>query len=89
MKEEDFTGARKTFKTIYKVVSKIALVFLILVALFLLYVGISHKIYKVKGDKKYEPMFSIYSIISPSMHHFNPSHFAPLLDTADFPWNNS
>ncbi len=68
MKEEDFTGARKTFKTIYKVVSKIALVFLILVALFLLYVGISHKIYKVKGDKKYEPMFSIYSIISPSMH---------------------
>ncbi len=65
---ENYTGARKTFKIIYKVVSKICLGFLILVALFLLYVGIANKIYKAKGDKKYEPYFSLYSIISPSMH---------------------
>ena len=65
---ENFTGARKTFKIISKIVSKIALVFLIFIAIFLLYVGVSHKIYQIKGDKKYEPMFSLYSIISPSMH---------------------
>ena len=70
MKEynENFTGARKTFKKVCKIASKIAFAFLIFVALFLLYVGISTKIYKVKGEKKYEPAFSLYSIISPSMH---------------------
>lgn len=66
-KSENYTGLRKTFKTIYKVVSKIALYFLIFVALFLLYVGVSTKLYKEKGDK-FKPMFSLYSIISPSMH---------------------
>ncbi len=70
MKEynENFTGARKIFKKVCKIASKIAFAFLIFVALFLLYVGISTKIYKVKGEKKYEPAFSLYSIISPSMH---------------------
>ena len=68
VKNEDFTGSRKTLKTVYKIASKVALVFLIFIALFLLYVGISNKIYKIKGEKRFEPLFSLYSIISPSMN---------------------
>ena len=67
-KSEDFTSTRKTLKTIYKVGSKVGIAILVLIALFLLYVGVAHKIYQIKGDKKYEPVFSLYSIISPSMH---------------------
>ena len=66
-KKEDFVGARSTLKTIYKIATKIGLALLIFIALFLLYVGISHKLYQIKGGKKYEPAFSLYSIISPSM----------------------
>ena len=66
-KVESYTGTKKVFKTIYKVVSKIILYILILIALFLLYVGVSTKLYKVKGDK-FKPVFSLYSIISPSMY---------------------
>ena len=66
---EDFTGVKKTLKTIYKVGSKVVLAFLIFVALFLLYVGVSTKLYKIKGDK-FKPKFTLYSIISPSMHPY-------------------
>ena len=64
---EDYTGVKKALRTIYKVGSKIALVLLIMIALFLLYIGISTKLYKMKGDK-FKPKFTLYSIISPSMH---------------------
>ena len=64
---EDFTGVKKTLKQIYKVGSKIVFGILIVVALFLLYVGISTKLYQSKGDK-FKPKFTLYSIVSPSMH---------------------
>ena len=64
---EDFTGAKKTLKTIYKIGSKVLFGFLLLVALFLLYVGISYKLYKAKGDK-FKPKFTLYTIVSPSMY---------------------
>ena len=67
IESENYTGAKKTLKTIYKIGSKVVFGFLILVALFLLYVGLSTKLYKTKGDK-FKPKFTLYSIVSPSMH---------------------
>lgn len=53
-------------KTILKVLSWIVLIFLILLATILIYYVVSSKIYEAKG-KKYEPLISLYTIISPSM----------------------
>ena len=53
-------------KTVLKVLSWIVLIFLILLATILIYYVVSSKIYEAKG-KKYEPLISLYTIISPSM----------------------
>ena len=53
-------------KTITKVISWIILIFLILLASILIYYVVSSKLYEIKG-KKYEPLISLYTIISPSM----------------------
>lgn len=53
-------------KTVLKVLSWIVLIFLILLAAILIYYVVSSKIYEAKG-KKYEPLISLYTIISPSM----------------------
>ena len=65
-KAEDYTQARKTWKKVTTILSKVLLAFLIIVALFLLYVGITTKIYAAKG-KGNEPKFALYTIISRSM----------------------
>ena len=49
-----------------KVISWIVLIFLILLASILIYYVVSSKLYEIKG-KKYEPLVSLYTIISPSM----------------------
>ncbi len=56
----------KYIKITTKVLSWIALLFLILLATILVYYVISSKIYEIKG-KKHEPFISLYTIISPSM----------------------
>ena len=66
MNKQEYTGARKAFKTAIKILSKVLLGLLVFVALFLLYIGISNKIYAAKG-KGHEPKFSLYTIISNSM----------------------
>ena len=53
-------------KIITKIISWVVLVFLVLLALLLIYYVISSKIYEIKG-KNYEPAVSLYTIISPSM----------------------
>ena len=53
-------------KLITKVISWIVLIFLILLATILIYYVVTSKIYEIKG-KKYEPLVSLYTIISPSM----------------------
>ncbi len=53
-------------KTVLKVLSWIVLIFLILLATILIYYVVSSKIYEAKG-KKFEPLISLYTIISPSM----------------------
>lgn len=66
MKQETYTGPRQMLKIISKIFSTTILVLLIGVAVFLLYVGVATKLYATKGEK-YEPKFSLYTIISPSM----------------------
>lgn len=56
----------KAFKIISKVLSWALFVILIIAAVFLLYYYIATKIYAAKGPG-YEPKFSIYTIVSPSM----------------------
>ncbi len=53
-------------KITIKVISWIILIFLILLASILIYYVVSSKLYEAKG-KKYEPLISLYTIISPSM----------------------
>lgn len=53
-------------KMVFKIVSWIVLTFLVLIAALLIYNVVSSKIYEIKG-KKYEPLISLYTIISPSM----------------------
>lgn len=54
------------FQMISKIISWIILSLLILIATFLVYYVISAKIYEAKGEK-FEPIFSLYTIISTSM----------------------
>lgn len=54
------------FQMISKIISWTVLMLLILVASFLVYYVISAKIYEAKGEK-FQPEFSLYTIISPSM----------------------
>lgn len=56
----------KIFKIIGKIVSWALFVVLLIAASFLLYYFVATKIYAAKGPG-YEPKFSIYTIISPSM----------------------
>ena len=53
-------------KIVSKIISGVILFILILIAAFLIYYVISAKIYESKGEK-FEPKFSLYTIISPSM----------------------
>ncbi|MBQ4583301.1 MAG: signal peptidase I [Bacilli bacterium] len=66
MKRETYTGPRQTLKLISKIFSTTILVLLIGVAAFLLYIGVATRLYATKGEK-FEPKFSLYTIISPSM----------------------
>lgn len=66
MKQERYSSSKAIFKLIANIISWTALVILILIAAFLLYLTIASKIYASKGIK-YEPKFSLYTIISPSM----------------------
>ena len=66
MKQETYTGTRQTLKVISKVFSTTILVLLIGIAAFLLYIGIATRLYATKGER-FEPKFSLYTIISPSM----------------------
>lgn len=56
----------KIFKIICKIISWAFFIILLIAAAFLLYYFIATKIYAAKGPG-YEPKFSIYTIISPSM----------------------
>lgn len=66
MREENLTIWRSKIKNIISTLSWTLLVLLIAIALFLVYVGVSTKFYSrnVNGKK---PMFTLYTIISPSM----------------------
>lgn len=66
MKRENYSSSKAIFKLIANIISWTALAILILIAIFLLYLTISSKIYASKG-MDYEPKFSLYTIISPSM----------------------
>lgn len=57
---------KKAFKVVSKVVSWALFVLLLIAAAFLLYYYIATKVYAAKGPG-YEPKFSIYTIVSPSM----------------------
>ena len=61
-----FSSITSTLKFISGIVSWIVLVILLLIAAFFIYYYISVKIYEQKGDK-YKPLFSLYTILSPSM----------------------
>lgn len=65
MKKSDLTF-NKAFKVVSKVLSWALFVILLIAAAFLLYYFIATKIYAAKGPG-YEPKFSIYTIVSPSM----------------------
>lgn len=67
MKQEKYSSSKGVFKLVANILSWTALAILILIAIFLLYLTISTKIYAKKGEA-YEPKFSLYTIISPSMH---------------------
>lgn len=66
MRQENLTIWKTRLKTAGSILSWTSLVLLIFIAIFLLYVGISSKLYATKGSA-YEPKFSLYTIISPSM----------------------
>lgn len=66
MKQENLSVWKMRLKTIANILSWTALVLLIAIAAFLLYVGIASRLYATKGSA-YEPKFTLYTIISPSM----------------------
>lgn len=66
MKQEKYSASKSTFKFIANILSWTALALLLVIAAFLLYLAISAKLYAAKGEA-YEPKFSLYTIISPSM----------------------
>jgi signal peptidase len=57
---------KKTLKKITTGISWVIFAFLIIIAIILIYYFVATKIYEKKG-KGYEPLFSMYTIISPSM----------------------
>ena len=73
MNKKDVT-ALDVFKIIGKVISWALFIILLIAAIFLIYYYIATKIYAAKGPG-YEPKFSIYTIISPSM--------TPVINTYD------
>ncbi len=66
MKQENLSVWKTRIKNIVNILSWTLLVLLIAIAIFLMYIGISSKLYATKGSA-YEPKFSLYTIISPSM----------------------
>lgn len=65
-KDETHYNFKGLFKYITTVVSWTIFVLLILIGILLIYYYISVKLYATKGDK-YEPKFSVYTIVSESM----------------------
>lgn len=59
--------AKRILKKIYKVISYVSFTLLIIIGLALVYYLLMTKIYESTQDKKYLPVFSLYTIISPSM----------------------
>ncbi len=66
MKQEKYSSSKSVFKLIANILSWTALAILLVIAAFLLYLTVASKLYASKGAK-YEPKFSLYTIISPSM----------------------
>ena len=66
MRQENLTIWKTRLKNLGSILSWTALVLLIFIAIFLLYVGVSTKLYATRGSA-FEPKFSLYTIISPSM----------------------
>lgn len=66
MKQENLSVWKMRVKTVANILSWTALVLLLAIAAFLLYVGIASRLYATKGAA-YEPKFTLYTIISPSM----------------------
>lgn len=66
MKRENYSSSKSVLKIIANILSWTIFAILIVVAIFLFYLTISSKIYAKKGIA-YEPKFSLYTIISPSM----------------------
>lgn len=65
-KVKNQTNFKEIFNLISTIISWTLFVLLAIVACFLLYYFIASQLYSAKG-KKYEPLFSLYSIMSPSM----------------------
>lgn len=65
-KNETMYNLKGIFKYISTVVSWTIFVLLIIIGILLIYYYISSKLYAVYGEK-YEPKFSVYTIVSPSM----------------------
>ncbi|MBQ6687126.1 MAG: signal peptidase I [Bacilli bacterium] len=66
MKQEKYSSSMAVFKLIANIISWTAFALLLVVAAFLLYLTVAAKIYAKKG-MDFEPMLSLYTIISPSM----------------------
>ena len=64
MEEDKTIKTKKTFKMIYKIISYTIICILMIIALFLIFYVISGKIAKKQGKN---PLFGLYTIISPSM----------------------
>ncbi len=65
-KEESHYNFKGLFKYLSTVISWTIFVLLVIVGILLIYYYISLKLYETKGQK-YEPAFSVYTIVSPSM----------------------
>ena len=66
IKEESYYNFKGLFKYISTVVSWTMFVLLIIIGILLIYYYISVRLYATKGEK-YEPKFSVYTIVSQSM----------------------
>lgn len=64
--QKNLSAWKTGLETVKSILSYTLLVVLLALACFLLYVGISSKLYALKGPS-FKPMFSLYTIISPSM----------------------
>lgn len=66
IKEESYYNFKGLFKYISTVVSWTIFVLLVIIGILLIYYYISVRLYATKGDK-FEPQFSVYTIVSQSM----------------------